>query len=257
MSKVLISNPLTRDWAMVPKAIWRTSLPFAAKGVACYLFGLVDGAMPYVAQIEAETGLGRDARRKAFAALEAAGIIRWEVIRANGRVLGRTLVLCPEALPAARSRHRQPENPALGETGPEPHRQPEIPAVGKPVPRGTETRRSRDGKSGAFLEREDKGRSRADLRSGQARRTAPAAPRHSGEAGALAPVGSVDPSSLTRWQRAKLEAGGSVLVPSGWLRDGAPEAERLRAVLRGLVAHNAPAPACAASGGAGLEGARG
>lgn len=103
----------------------------------------------------------------------------------------------------------------------------------------------------------EQGRSRADLRSGQARRTAPAAPRRTGDRLPPAALGSVDAASLTPRQRATVEARQDCDLGSVSIRWQSPEGERLRAVLRGLVAHKAPAPACAADGGAGLEGARG
>lgn len=129
-----IENPIDRDFGMVPRGLWQMDLPFAAKAVAAYLFCLRDGAVPYVAEIEAQTGIGRDARKKAFAQLEAAGVIRWQVQRnASGTICGKTLLINA----AACGQHRATENQADGEN----HRAPEKPSDGESVDASTETRR--------------------------------------------------------------------------------------------------------------------
>jgi len=170
-----IQNRVDREFGMVPRAIWRMDLPAAAKACAAYLFCLRDGATPYVAQIEAETGLGRDARRKAFAALEAVGLIRWHVQRdQTGRIFSKTLVLDASAV-------RAPENQAHGEN----HRAPEKPADGKSTPPEGETRSRRDVGSGDKKREEKKERAvkaraavaqssaRASVRSHRAKRQSP------------------------------------------------------------------------------------
>lgn len=139
MSRILISNRLKRDFAMVPNSLWASDLPFAAKGVACYLLSLHHGATPYVAEMEAALGLGRDARRKAFAALESFGFLKWQVERnARNAIIAKTLVLDPEAF------DRATEIQADGELS----RAPEIPAGGISVPASTDFRPCRDGISG-------------------------------------------------------------------------------------------------------------
>lgn len=146
--RLKIENPIERDFGMVPRAIWQMDLPFAAKGLACYLFCCRDGAVPYVAEIEAACGIGRDARRKAFAALEAAGVIEWRVELSGRRIVGKTLVLHPAAC-------RAPENQAHAETV----NAPDFPAGGKPVDLSTENRPSSDCRLGDTL-KEKKQRAR-------------------------------------------------------------------------------------------------
>jgi len=139
-----IENPIDRDFGMVPRGLWQMDLPFAAKALAAYLFCLRDGAVPYVAEIEAQTGIGRDARRRAFAQLEAAGVIRWQVQKTTGGVIaGKTLLINA----AACSQSQAPENQADGES----HRAPENPAGGFPVDTSTETSRRTDCGSGDTL----------------------------------------------------------------------------------------------------------
>jgi len=142
MTRILISNRAQRDFAMVPNALWRSDLSFAAKGVACYLFSLRDGSMPYVAEMEQALGLGRDARRKAFAALEAVGFVRWHIERnARGAIFAKTLILDGEVF------DRAPEIQAVGQTD----HTPENPAGGLSVPVGVENRPCIDGISGDTL----------------------------------------------------------------------------------------------------------
>lgn len=154
--RLRIVNPIDRDFGMVPRALWTMDLPFQAKGLAAYLFCLRDGAVPYVAEIEASLGIGRDARRKAFAALEAAGLIEWYVEHDRGRIVGKTLLLHP-------ARCCAPENQADGKTDAksiESINAPEIPAGGKHVPKATETRPSRDCGSGDTLKQNKEERAR-------------------------------------------------------------------------------------------------
>jgi len=139
-----IENPIDRDFGMVPRGLWQMDLPFAAKALAAYLFCLRDGSMPYVAEIEADCGIGRDARRKGFAALEAAGVIRWKVEKsASGVIQGKTLAISA----AACMGNRAPDNQADGES----HRAPDNPAGGFDVDLSTENNRRTDCGSGDTL----------------------------------------------------------------------------------------------------------
>lgn len=142
--RLKIANPIDRDFGMVPRALWAMELPFQAKGLAAYLFCLRDGSVPYVAEIENALGIGRDARRKAFAALEAAGLIEWHVEIERGRIVGKTLLLHPLRCCA-------PENQADGPEVGERYRAPDLPADGKHVPKSTETRHLSDCGSGDTL----------------------------------------------------------------------------------------------------------
>jgi hypothetical protein len=101
MDGVTIRNRVDREFGMVPRALWQMHLSFAAKGLAAYLCCLRDGdAVPHVAAIEQATGLSRDARRRAFAELIAAGVIAWRSERERGRVLGRFLEIDHAAIRA-------------------------------------------------------------------------------------------------------------------------------------------------------------
>lgn len=148
MTQVQIVNRIQTDFGMVPRALWQMDLSANAKLCASYLFCLRDGSAPYVAQIERETGLGRDARRKAFAALEAHEIIFWVIERDNaGRVVAKSLVVDYAPLLSVR---REPENQAHGNHGPE------KPADGSPVPIEAASRPCSDGKSGDPFRKEKK-----------------------------------------------------------------------------------------------------
>jgi len=139
--RLRIVNPIDRDFGMVPRALWAMKLPFQAKALAAYLFCLRDGAVPYVAEIEATLGIGRDARRKAFAALEAVSLIEWHVEMQGGRIVGKTLLLHPLRCCA-------PDFQADGESEAQNVSAPDFPADGKHVPQAVETRPSRDCGSG-------------------------------------------------------------------------------------------------------------
>jgi hypothetical protein len=226
MSRIRIVNPIERDFGMVPRALWDAPLPFAAKGVAAYLFCLRDGAMPYVAEIEAALGLGRDARRKAFAALEAAGVIEW-VIERNERnaILAKTLVLHPLAVHA-------PENQSHGKTPVLASHAPEKPSGGKSTPAGVGIHPCSDGISGDSL-RERKIQRAASARS--AVRSAPVA-RVNGQA---RPFASSDIArlvqclpNLTAFDRSRILSGQSLLIDGVMVKPGSPHMDALRQALR-------------------------
>lgn len=171
--RLTISNPINRDFGMVPRGLWAAPLPFAAKGVAAYLFCLPDGAVPYVAEIEAALGLGRDARRKAFAALVAAGVVRWVTHRdARGKVIGKTLALHPETLHA-----------------------PEKPAGGKSASSEVEIHPCRDGISGDTKREKEKEGQRAT----QHRKMRPIRPMGGTVQASVAPL-VLSPDDWRRWQ---------------------------------------------------------
>lgn len=144
--QIQIINRIDREFGMVPRALWSMELPFTAKGLAAYLLCLRDGAAPYVAEIEAATGLGRDARRKAFALLERAGVIQWKIERnARGQVVSKSL--CVDAMACL-----APENQAGGQN----YHAPEKPAGGLGVPTGTDSRLSTDAGLGDPKEKQKK-----------------------------------------------------------------------------------------------------
>lgn len=221
MTRVLISNRLQRDFSMVPNALWRVDLPFAAKAVACYLLSIRDGAMPYVAEMEAALGLGRDARRKAFAALEAAGFLSWRVVRDDRRrIVSKTLVLDPLCFDEMEARGRAPEIQAHGDMGYEALHAPEKPAGGESTSAAVDMRPGVVAGSGDTL-RDKRIKSAADARALASRRVAP---------DALAALGS--------YQAACLRAGNSVFVGGAVLRPGCEQYETLRQAVRSQDAMN-------------------
>jgi len=146
MTQIRVENPIETRFAMVPNALWALEIPFDAKGLFAYLLSYRHGGAPTVKQIEAETGMGRDRRRKAMTALIDIGAAWYENITKGGVIVGKVLVISTAFL------DRAPENQSLGEN----HRAPEIPAVGKSTPTGVEIHPSRDGISGDILKERKK-----------------------------------------------------------------------------------------------------
>lgn len=207
MARVLVSNRVDRDFSIIPNALWSADLPFQAKAVACYLLSLRDGAMPYVAEMEAALGIGRDARRKAFAALEAIGFLSWHVERSrSGAIVAKTLVLDHGCF------SRAPESQADGQN----HHAPENPAGGKSAPVGVESRPCSDGVSGDTL-KQDK------IKKG------PIADKRR----ARAPAVAVSPAdSLSSFQRSSIAQDRSVMIGGRLVKSGSDEMRQLQAQLR-------------------------
>jgi hypothetical protein len=221
MSRIRIVNPIERDFGMVPRALWEMPLPFAAKGVAAYLFCLRDGAVPYVAEIEAALGLGRDARRKAFAALEAAGVIEWVIERnARNAIVSKTLVLHPLAVHA-------PESQADGQTADLASHAPEKPSGGKSTPAGVEIHPCSDGISGDLL------RERKIERAAFARARVVSGARPASLVAAGAAV-----AGLSSFQRSRILSGQSVLLDGVTVKPGSPQMQSLLLSLRSQDAEN-------------------
>jgi hypothetical protein len=217
--RLKIANPIDRDFGMVPRDLWAMQLPFQAKGLAAYLFCLRDGSVPYVAEIETALGIGRDARRKAFAALEAAGLIEWHVEIERGRIIGKTLLLHPLRCCA-------PENQADGLEAGESPRAPDFPADGKHVSQSTETRPSGDCGSGDTL-KDKKERARKAREAAAPRATASRAPVARPTVG-----GSARPFSLTPFQVARLLSGQSIQIDGKPCLPGSPTFEAMRQAAR-------------------------
>lgn len=221
MSRIKIINPIERDFGMVPRALWDAALPFAAKGVAAYLFCLRDGAVPYVAEIEAALGIGRDARRKAFAALEAAGVIEWVVERnVRGAIVSKTLILHPLSVHAT-------ESQAHGENTVSASHAPENPSGGKSTSAEVQNRPCSDGLSGDLL------RERKIERAATARALFRPAARP-------APVlgGGLSVAGLSAFQRSRVLSGQSLVVEGVPVLPGSPEMAALFQALRGQSAEN-------------------
>jgi len=224
MARVTISNRLTSDFGMVPNALWRSGLPFAAKGVAAYLCSLRDGAMPYVAEMEQAMGIGRDARRKAFKVLEALGFIQWQIVRDGSRIVAKTLVVDPLVFDRLSN---APESQADCVLTVEKGNAPEIPAGGNSTPTKTETRPSRDCGSGDTL-KQNKTKRAAQARA-KAKPPEPRQPKR------LAPVGreglgdlSAIVPTLGPFQLSCLREGKSLLVNGSLLKSDLPDYQRLR-----------------------------
>jgi hypothetical protein len=219
MTRILISNRVQRDFAMVPNSLWAADLSFAAKGVACYLLSLRDGSMPYVAEMEQALCLGRDARRKAFAALEAFGFLQWQVSRnSRGAIVSKTLVL--DALVFDRA----PEIQAVGQSD----RAPENPAGGFSVPARVESRPCNDGISGDTT-KQDKTKAAA-FRVAAVRPVRRASPLPFEGQGVQ---GSADLlKGLNPFQRSSILQDRSVLIASAIVLAGSPEMLALRVALR-------------------------
>lgn len=126
MSYIKIHNPVQTEFAMVPNVLWSwPSLSFKAKGFFAYLLSFRHGVCPSVAAMEAETGLGRDARKAVMRELEAAGLARWVVQRdASARIVAKFLEVTTAPLlievgarvQRAESSHA-PEKPSDGFSG--------------------------------------------------------------------------------------------------------------------------------------------
>lgn len=92
MTEIRINNPVCDAFAMVPDALWRVpGLSFNAKALAAYLAQFPAGFVPLVATVEAETGLGREARRSAYAQLRAAGLLQSRIGTASVARIGGAL----------------------------------------------------------------------------------------------------------------------------------------------------------------------
>lgn len=210
MARVLVSNRVDRDFSIIPNALWSADLPFQAKAVACYLLSLRDGAMPYVAEMEAALGIGRDARRKAFAALEAIGFLSWHVERSrSGAIVAKTLVLDHGCF------SRAPESQADGQN----HHAPEKPAGGKATPTGTEIRPSSDGISGDTL-RQDK------------TKKGPVSENRRGRLPVAPPSMPVNIAALGSFERASVAQDRSFVIAGQLVKTGSPEMMAFQKALR-------------------------
>ena len=137
MSDIRVNNPIQAGFAMVPDNLWRwPGLSFKAKGFMAYLLSFRHGVCPPVAAMEADTGLGRDARKAVMRELQAAGLARWVIQRGAGqRVVAKFLevstlpLLAAVVADAQRVESHAPENTSHGEKS----HTPEKPSDGKPV----------------------------------------------------------------------------------------------------------------------------
>jgi hypothetical protein len=145
MSEIRVFNPIRDGFAMVPDKLWRwPGLSFKAKGFMAYLLSFRQGICPPVAAMEAETGLGRDARKAVMRELENAGLAFWRVQRdPRGRVVAKFLEVTTLPLLAAIVADAQAvglQSPEKASDGENVHT-PEKPSDGKSVALRRVTRR--------------------------------------------------------------------------------------------------------------------
>lgn len=244
MSRFIFKNRVRDNFGMVPRGLFLADLPFVAKGVAAYLCCYRGDVAPTPAEVERDLGIGRDARRKAYAALEVMRFITWEVVRKpNGSFVRRAMVVDPLVfadLPAPGDHEAverlAPENQARGDQAenlPENSRAPENPSGGFAVPGEVDNRLSSDGKSGA--QERERERERKKQRAHLARSrvgSSEARERLDAEQQRWAAVAV----SLSPFQRSALASGNSLLVEGVQFLSGSREHEALSRALRSLTA---------------------
>lgn len=220
MTDIKIHNPVQTEFAMVPNVLWTwPGLSFKAKGFMAYLLSFRHGVCPPVASMEAETGLGRDARKAVMRELEAAGLARWIVQRdGSARIVAKYLEVTTLPLLAAAVARAQVE--AESHT-------PENPSDGKAGAQRLVSRRAAT-ENPAILKRKeiDKGR--------DARKSLLLSPRP-------APVRDVTgaaPLGLSPFQRSRLRSGQSIMLDGLTVLPGSPDFETLRQAVRAQDAEN-------------------
>jgi hypothetical protein len=220
MTDIKIHNPVQTEFAMVPNVLWTwPGLSFKAKAFMAYLLSFRHGVCPPVAAMEAESGLGRDARKSVMRELEAAGLARWIVQRdASARIVAKYLEVTTLPLLAAAVARAQ----AVAES-----HTPENPSDGKSGAVRLVSRRAA-AENPAILKRKeiDKGR--------DARKSLLLSPRP-------APVRAVvasAPLALSPFQRSRVWSGQSVLLDGLTVLPGSPDFEALRQALRAQDAEN-------------------
>lgn len=108
-----VRNPVDRDFTMVPNAIWRIEgLSITARAIFCFLLSWRDGSAVRVAVIESALGIGRDARRKAFAELREIGLLKMDVRNLERGRFATTMTVDASPLIALSITPPPPEIPA-------------------------------------------------------------------------------------------------------------------------------------------------
>lgn len=235
MSYLQLDNPIRDQFAMVPDVLWTwPGLSFKAKGFFAYLLSFRHGVCPPVAAMEAQTGLGRDARKAVMRELQAAGLARWIVKRdPAGRVVAKFLEVTTRPMLAAMisavpgaaepAATRAPENPSHGSRA---VRAPEKPSDGKPGAARLKNHGSSPDNP-AMKEKKQKEKRAREVAAG----SAPSSPRR------LPPVGggaALDLANLSKWQLTQLREGKALVIEGRSLRADAPEVAALRSALRSL-----------------------
>lgn len=213
MTQIKIHNPVHTEFAMVPNVLWSwPGLSFKAKGFMAYLLSFRHGVCPPVAAMEAETGLGRDARKAVMRELERAGLARWVVQRdASSRIIAKFVEVTTVPLLAAvvDRAQRQDESHA-----------PENPSDGKPVAQRLKTSRAAT-ENPSISKREENDKRR------DAPAKAPPRPRRAPNRGAASGGGD-----LSAFQQARVLADQSFVLNGATVQPGSPQMLTLRQALR-------------------------
>lgn len=212
MTEIRIHNPIQTEFAMVPNVLWRwPGLSFKAKAFMAYLLSFRHGVCPPVAAMEAQTGLGRDARKAAMRELQVAGLARWVVQRdGSARIVAKYLEVttAPLLLATADDVRRDEESRAT-----------ENPSDGNPVAvRRVSSRLGAE--NPAILKRDKKEKGAGDAKR---RPAASAGLPKSAEKPA-------QPVALNKFERFQLLTGQSCLVAGELVKPGTPRHSALSAL---------------------------
>lgn len=232
MSYLFLDNPISRDFAMVPDALWSwPGLSFKAKGFFAYLLSFRHGVCPPVAAMEAQTGLGRDARKAVMRELATAGLARWVIARdPSGRVLAKRLEVSTRPLLAAilSGADHAPENPSHGGSG---VHAPEKPSDGKSVAKRLKTRAAA-AENPAIKEKGKEKPGTAVSAAARVQRQPRRLPLESGGAAGASIGGAV--ARLSDFQRKRLREGSTVQVDGVTVTQGSPAMGAWQAALRAV-----------------------
>jgi len=119
MSRILVDNPVTEQFAMIPNAVWELDCSVKAKALLGYLLSFHHMAAPTVAQIESVLRIGKKARLSAMGELVELGLIRWQYDHdKTGRIVGQTLCVTSRPLLVGvvekEPKHRKRQKGAIG-----------------------------------------------------------------------------------------------------------------------------------------------
>lgn len=251
MSYIQLDNPIARDFAMVPDALWSwPGLSFKAKGFFAYLLSFRHGVCPPVAAMEAQTGLGRDARKAAMRELESAGLARW-VIRRDpaGRVVAKFLEVSTRPLLAAilAADTHAPENPSHGAGA---IHAPEKPSDGKSGAGRLKIRASSP-ENPAMKEKKEKEKSARDGSAKPVQRRARRLPPDGVGAPAVPQDVATIAAKLSPFQRKQVREGQGLVLDGEAIEAGSATLlalqSALTAVERGSSVRGRPAPDAAAA----------
>jgi len=99
MSRILVDNPVTEQFAMIPNGVWDLDCSIKAKALLAYLLSFHHMSAPSVAQIESVFKIGKKARLAAMSELAKLGFIRWQYDHdAKGRIVSSTLCVTSRPL---------------------------------------------------------------------------------------------------------------------------------------------------------------